>query len=166
MSTIQKLPRVIPDLGEKMVGLTKEFWGTLLSRDDLRREGQAQQQKATERLEQFERELKADAKRGQAELHERDQMRHQSPERRGGGKPERAKTGPEAGASSTGEKVKGSVKEAAGSLLGNEDMRREGMAQQDKAAAEKDVAKEEGKAEKARAKAAAAEREEKAASSG
>src|SRR5579884_193584 len=136
MSTIQKLPRVLPDLGEKMMGLTKEFWGTVLSRDELRREGQAQQQKASERIEQLEREIKADLKRGEAEGRERQQMAHQSPDRRGGGKPERAKTGPEAAASSTTEKLKGGAKEAVGSLLGREEMRREGMAQQDKAAAE------------------------------
>src|SRR5579884_321906 len=164
MSTIQMLPRVLPNLGEKAVGLTKEFVGTLLDRENLRREGQAQQEKATERLEEFRREVAADAHRAKAEAKERAQMSHQSPSRRGGGKPERAKSGPEAGASSAAERIKGGVKEAAGSLVGNDDLRREGQAQQDKARAEGDVAREEGKAEQARAKAAAAERAEKAAS--
>lgn len=51
------------------------------------------------------------------------------------------------------EDVKGRAKEAAGSLTGNEDLRDEGRAQQDKAAAQREVAEKEAEAEKARAKA-------------
>ena len=49
MSAIQMLPRVLPNLGEKAIGLTKEFMGTVFDNESLRRQGQAQQEKATER---------------------------------------------------------------------------------------------------------------------
>lgn len=66
-------------------------------------------------------------------------------------------SGPEAGVSGIVEDVKGKAKEVAGNVSGNEDLRREGEAQQDKASAERDVAEKEAEAEKARAKADAAE---------
>ena len=165
MSSIQMLPRVLPNLGEKAIGLTKEVLGTVLDRERLREQGQAQQEKATQRLEQFQRELRADARRAEAQAREGKQMAHQGSESRGGTS-EMAKTGPEAAASATGEKVKGGLKEAVGSVIGNDDMRREGAAQQGKAAKEREVASEEAKAEESRSRAAAAERRQRAASDG
>jgi len=70
-------------------------------------------------------------------------------------------TGPEAGAKGVAEGVKGKVKEAAGALSGNDEMRREGQAQQDKADAQRDVARKEAEAEKARAVAEAREAEQR-----
>lgn len=164
MSTIQMLPRVLPNLGEKALGLTKEFWGTVLDRDNLREEGQAQQKKAEERLEAFRRELKADMERGRAAASEQKQRAYQGRSDAGGtGKSELEKGGAHSAASATAEKLKGGVKQAAGSVLGNDSMRKEGLAQQDKANAEGRVAGEEAKAEKARAKASVAETEEQAA---
>jgi uncharacterized protein YjbJ (UPF0337 family) len=64
-----------------------------------------------------------------------------------------SETGPKAGVKGVVEDVKGRAKEAAGSLTGNEDLRDEGRAQQDKAAAQREVAEKEAEAEKARAKA-------------
>ena len=64
-------------------------------------------------------------------------------------------TGPEAG-------VKGKVKEAAGVVTGNDDLEREGEAQQNKADAQRDVAAKEAEAEKARAEAEAHEAEQRA----
>jgi uncharacterized protein YjbJ (UPF0337 family) len=55
------------------------------------------------------------------------------------------------------ENVKGRAKEAAGAVSGNESLKQEGQAQQDKAAAQRDVAAKEAEAEKARAQASAAE---------
>jgi len=162
MSSIQMLPRVLPNLGEKAVGLTKEFWGTVLDREDLRQSGQAQQKKAEERIEQFRRELKADLKRGQAAADEQRQKAFQDKGSRSG-KSELDKSGPQSAASATAEKLKGGLKEAAGSVIGNDKMRKEGSAQQDKAASEKDVAKEEAKAEQSRARANTAERQQRAA---
>lgn len=51
------------------------------------------------------------------------------------------KSGPEAGASGIVEEIKGKAKEAAGAVTGNDRMRDEGRAQQDKADAERTVAK-------------------------
>ncbi len=71
-------------------------------------------------------------------------------------------TGPKAGAKGVVEEVKGRAKEAAGSLAGNEDLRDEGRAQQDKAASEREVAEKEAGAEKARAEAKAHEAAQRA----
>jgi uncharacterized protein YjbJ (UPF0337 family) len=67
------------------------------------------------------------------------------------------KIGPEAGAAGGIEDVKRRIKEAAGALVGNDDVREEGRAQQDKAAAEQQVALHQGKAHAARAEVAAHE---------
>ena len=74
---------------------------------------------------------------------------------------ERKDTGPEAGAKGVVEDVKGKVKEAAGAVTGKDELRHEGRAQQDKAAAERDVAAKEAQAEKARAEASAHEAEQR-----
>ena len=71
-------------------------------------------------------------------------------------------TGPEAGAKGVAEDVKGKAKEAVGSLLGKDDLEREGEAQQSKAEAERDVAKKEAEAEGARAEAEAQEAQQRA----
>ena len=70
-------------------------------------------------------------------------------------------SGPEAGAKGVAEEVKGRVKEAAGTLTGNDRLQREGETQQQKADAERDVAKKEAQAEQARAKAEAKEAEQR-----
>ena len=71
-------------------------------------------------------------------------------------------TGPEAGAKGVVEDVKGTAKEAAGSLTGNEKLEREGEAQQSKADAQRDVAEKEAEAEGARAEADAQEAQQRA----
>jgi uncharacterized protein YjbJ (UPF0337 family) len=72
-----------------------------------------------------------------------------------------SESGPEAGAEGVVEDVKGRAKEAAGAVTGNESLKKEGEAQQDKAAAQRDVAAKEAEAEKARAQASAAEAEQR-----
>jgi uncharacterized protein YjbJ (UPF0337 family) len=71
-------------------------------------------------------------------------------------------SGPQAGAESVAEDVKGRAKEALGAVTGNQSVKQEGQAQQDKAAAQRDVAAKEAEAEKARAAASAAEAEQRA----
>lgn len=71
-------------------------------------------------------------------------------------------SGPEAGAKGIVEDVKGKVKEGAGTVTGNDSLRREGSAQQDKAESQREVAGKEAEAEKARAKAEADEARERA----
>jgi uncharacterized protein YjbJ (UPF0337 family) len=70
-------------------------------------------------------------------------------------------SGPESGAKGVVEDVKGKVKEAAGALSGKDELRREGEAQQEKAAAQREVAVKEAEAEKARATATAREAEQR-----
>jgi uncharacterized protein YjbJ (UPF0337 family) len=70
-------------------------------------------------------------------------------------------TGPEAGAKGVVEGLKGKVKEAAGALTGQDELKREGEAQQAKAEAQRDVATKEAEAEKARGEAAAHEAEQR-----
>lgn len=71
-------------------------------------------------------------------------------------------SGPESGAKGAVEDVKGKVKEAAGTLTGNEDLEREGEAQQSKAEAQRDVARKEAEADKARTEAEAQEAQQRA----
>lgn len=66
-------------------------------------------------------------------------------------------SGPKAGLRGIAEEVKGKAKEAVGDISGNERMSEEGRAQQDKAAAKRDVAREEAEADEARAEAEIAE---------
>ena len=70
-------------------------------------------------------------------------------------------SGPEAGAKGIVEDVKGKAKEAIGAVTDNDELKREGAAQQDKAEAEREVAQKEAEAEKARAKSEAYEAEQR-----
>lgn len=71
-------------------------------------------------------------------------------------------TGPKAGAESVAEDLKGKGKEAAGALVGDERLKAEGHAQQEKADAERETAIKEAEAEKARAKEQAREAQQRA----
>ncbi len=70
------------------------------------------------------------------------------------------KSGPEEAVKGVVEGAKGLAKEAVGSVLGKEDLEREGEAQQDKAQSQRNAAKKEAEAEAARGAAAAAEKRE------
>ena len=70
--------------------------------------------------------------------------------------------GLEAGAKGVVEDLKGKAKDAIGNLTGNQDLEREGEAQQAKADAEREVAAKEAEAEKARAEAQAQEAQQRA----
>lgn len=63
----------------------------------------------------------------------------------------------EKGVKGTVEDVKGKAKEAVGSVVGNDELKNEGEAQQDKADAQRDAAEKQSEAKKADAKAEAAE---------
>ncbi len=71
-------------------------------------------------------------------------------------------SGPEAGAKGVIEDIKGKAKEAAGAVAGNDRLKDEGRAQQDKAASQREVAAKEAQADAARVKAGAYEAEQKA----
>ena len=70
-------------------------------------------------------------------------------------------SGPVAGVKGVVEDVKGKAKEAVGAVTGNDELKQEGAAQQDKADAEREVALKEAEADKARAVAAAREAEQR-----
>lgn len=70
-------------------------------------------------------------------------------------------SGSEAGVDGVVEDIKGRAKEAAGAVTGDDSLKQEGAAQQDKAAAQRDAAAKEAETEKARTKARAAEAEQR-----
>ncbi|WP_327145888.1 microaggregate-binding protein 1 [Nocardia sp. NBC_01327] len=72
------------------------------------------------------------------------------------------KSGPSEGIEGVVEGVKGKLKEAAGAIFGNDDLRGEGKAQQDKAEAQRGAAQNEAAAEKERAEAALEEQRQRA----
>ncbi len=59
-------PRNVSGLIDKAVGLGKEVAGTLTGQDRLRRAGQVQQEKGTERLKAVQAQLRADSHDAQA----------------------------------------------------------------------------------------------------
>ncbi len=74
--------------------------------------------------------------------------------------------GPAEGIKGLVEDVKGRAKEGVGAVTGNDSLKQEGSAQQDKAEHQRDVAEKEDAAEKARAEAKADESRQKAAEQG
>jgi acyl dehydratase len=64
---LQKLRGV----GEKVFGLGKEFVGVVINNDRLQTEGDAQQDRASERLRALRKETEAQAKEAKAEVLER-----------------------------------------------------------------------------------------------
>lgn len=71
------------------------------------------------------------------------------------------KSGPQEAVKGGVEGIKGKAKEVGGAVLGNDDLVKEGQAQQDKADAQRDAGKKEAEAESARAGAKAAEERQK-----
>jgi uncharacterized protein YjbJ (UPF0337 family) len=72
-----------------------------------------------------------------------------------------SETGPKAAVSGAVEDVKGKAKEVAGTVMNDEEKKKEGRAQQEKASAQRDVAHHEAAAETARAEAEAREAEQR-----
>lgn len=70
-------------------------------------------------------------------------------------------SGPEEAIKGVVEDVKGKAKEVIGTVLGRDDVQREGKAQQDKAGAQREAAGKEAEAEKARAEATVQEERQK-----
>ncbi|HET9444205.1 MAG TPA: hypothetical protein VFO65_12825 [Acidimicrobiales bacterium] len=60
-------------LGDKAIGLGKEILGTVLANERMEREGEAQQQRATESLRALRKELEAEAKEARADAMEQRQ---------------------------------------------------------------------------------------------
>jgi len=60
-------------IGDKFIGLNKEFVGTLVGNDKLAQEGEAQQARATEELRALKAEAEAETKEAKAEALEQKQ---------------------------------------------------------------------------------------------
>ncbi len=60
-------------LGDKTLGLGKEILGTVIGNDGLAREGERQQERATEELRALRKEIEAQAKEVKAEVFEHQQ---------------------------------------------------------------------------------------------
>jgi uncharacterized protein YjbJ (UPF0337 family) len=131
-------------LADKTVGLVFEAAGTITGSDRLKEAGRARQEAGSERLMAVEEELKSTSRAAEAEAQERRQKQHQPVEKRSSG---RAFSDQDSPASGAAEKVKGLAKEGLGTVTGNENMKAEGEAQQDKAEAQAQSAKHEAKAE-------------------
>lgn len=76
------MPDTGPEAGvdaavEGLKGSAKELVGNVTGKDDLEREGQAQQDKARAERDVAEHEAKAETSRARAEAHESEQRQHQ-----------------------------------------------------------------------------------------
>jgi uncharacterized protein YjbJ (UPF0337 family) len=139
-------------LADKGIGLTFETVGTLIGNRRLKEAGRTRQEAGSERLMAVEEETKSTSRASEAVAQEMRQKQHQPPESRSSG---RSLGDQPSIASGAAEKAKGIAKEGLGKVTGNEDMRAEGEAQQDKAEAQAQAEKHESKAEFHRKKAEA-----------
>jgi uncharacterized protein YjbJ (UPF0337 family) len=141
-------PRDISQLGmglaDKTIGLVFEATGTIVGSERLKEAGRTRQEAGTERLMAVEEETKATSRSAEAKAQERRQKQFQPPSKRS---PGRAIDDQASAASGIAEKVKGATKQGLGVVTGNEDMRAEGEAQQDKAEAQTQARKHEAKSE-------------------
>ncbi len=122
-------------VSDKFVGLAKEATGVIINNDSLQKAGEAQQDRATETLKSLRKEAEAEAKdRKSATI---------------------AKSQGNSSGSGVFAEAKGRVKEAAGGIAGDRDLRDDGQADQQRGAADREStkAKTEAKAHSAKAKA-------------
>jgi uncharacterized protein YjbJ (UPF0337 family) len=131
-------------LADKTIGLAFEAAGTIAGSQRLKEAGRTRQEAGTERLMAVEEDLKSTSRAAEAEAQERRQKQHQPVDKRSSGKSFGDQDSPASGAA---EKVKGLAKEGFGKVTGNENLKAEGEAQQDKAEAQAQSAKHEAKAE-------------------
>jgi uncharacterized protein YjbJ (UPF0337 family) len=142
-------------LADKTIGLVLEVTGTIAGNERLKEAGRDRQEAGTERLKAVEEELKATRRRASAEIQESRQKMHQPADKRSSGRSfdDQASVG-----SATAEKVKGAAKKGFATITGNEEMKEEAEAQQDKAAEQAQAAKHEARSEFHEQKAEAAKR--------
>jgi uncharacterized protein YjbJ (UPF0337 family) len=150
---MQDAPELLIGLGDKAAGFFQELAGIMFGIDRWREAGRERQQAGTERLISIEEDAKATRYEGEARVNEQRQRTHQDPDKRSSQRIEVTAS------SAVAEKVKGTAKRAAGAAVGDEQLRAEGEAQQDKAEAQGQAVKHEVKAEVQREK-ADAERED------
>ena len=129
---------------DKTIGLLFEVAGTVVGNERLKGAGRDRQKAGSERLRAVEEEVKATRRRARAEIQESRQRMHQPADKRSSG---RSWSDPDSFASATGEKVKGAAKKGFATVTGNEEMKEEAEAQQDKAAEQAQAAKHEARAQ-------------------
>jgi uncharacterized protein YjbJ (UPF0337 family) len=131
-------------LADKTVGLVFEVAGTIAGNQRLKDAGRDRQDAGTERLRAVEEEVKATRRRVGAEIAETRQKASQPVNKRSAGRPISEQDNP---FEATAEKVKGAAKKGFATVTGNEEMRREAEAQQDKASEQLQAAKHEARSE-------------------
>src|SRR5687768_6846629 len=122
MLTATDLKDAVLGLGEKTFGLVLEAAGTITGNERLCESGRRYEEAGSERLSAVQEEAKATTRMGRAraaEARERSFQDDPGP-RRSGSEP--------SGARAAGEGAKGALKQVAGAVTGDEDMREEGRA--------------------------------------
>jgi uncharacterized protein YjbJ (UPF0337 family) len=127
-------------VGDKFIGLVKETTGVLLGNDWLQKAGEAQQEKATEKLKALRDEAKAEGQEKKA-----DSIR---------------RANPRSGGSGALAEVKGRVKQTAGSVVGDSELQKEGQADEERGAAGREATKNRASAKAHDTRAKAAEKAE------
>jgi len=131
-------------IADKTVGLVFEVAGTVTGNDRLKQAGRDRQDAGTERLTSVEEEAKATSRAGEARAQESRQRAHQPVNKRSFGRPIDEQDNAAGGVA---EKAKGVVKKGVATVTGNEEMKAEADAQQEKGHAQTQAAKHEAKAE-------------------
>jgi uncharacterized protein YjbJ (UPF0337 family) len=131
-------------LADKAVGLVFELAGTLAGNERLKEAGRDRQEAGAEKLRAVEEEVKATRRRAAAEIDESRQKAYQPADKRSSGK---KLSEQDSVLDATAEKVKGAAKKGFATVTGNEQMKEEADAQQDKAAEQAQAAKHEARSE-------------------
>lgn len=152
---IQDIKEVGVGITDKTVGLLVEVTGTLTGNERLKEAGRDRQEAGSEKLLAVEEEVKATRRRAMARTEEARQRAHQDPSRRSG---ERILTREGGAGEAAAEKVKGAAKKGFATITGNEDMKAEADAQQQKANEQAQAAKHEARSAMHERKAEASER--------
>lgn len=149
MPGIKSVTETVRGLGEKVVGLNLEVAGTIFRNDRLREGGRHLGAAGDERLSAGREDTKAAGRQAEAKVHEREQQAHQSGSTRSAKSPG---TDPSARRAAA-ESAKGAVKQAAGKVIGSDDLEDEGREQRERGSDESAAVKHETKADIHRKKA-------------
>ncbi|MGZ4121495.1 MAG: hypothetical protein ACXVQS_12625 [Actinomycetota bacterium] len=156
MLKVQDIKEVGVGIADKTIGLLVEVTGTLAGNERLKESGRDRQEAGKEKLLAVEEEAKATRRRAAARTEEARQRSHQEPGQRSGG--ERILSREASPGAAAAERVKGTAKKGLATVTGNEQMKAEADAQQEKADQEAQASKHEGRAALHERKAEAAQR--------
>ena len=131
-------------IADKTIGLLIEVTGTVTGSERLKEAGRDRQEAGTEKLRAVEEEVKATRRRAAAKIDESRQRAHQPVNKRSAGP---SLSEQDSLLEAATEKVKGAAKKGFATVTGNEQMKEEAEAQQDKAAEQAQAAKHEARSE-------------------